>query len=168
MGDSNSRPDGPKPPALPTALIPDMKFSTVVKYVVKAVFQPTVFLESIPLPIVSQRVARLRFVPHGWEPYAPKLSGNIFSWHLWLVLSILTRFSSLFDVFEPVFHRHFESICGQNASRSGPVIITSPEREAFCGLALLNCNSGGGVCKGFLPRTQHKICGAIDKEIGLR
>ena len=26
MGDSNSRPDGPKPPALPTALIPDIKF----------------------------------------------------------------------------------------------------------------------------------------------
>ena len=24
MGDSNSRPDGPKPPALPTALIPDL------------------------------------------------------------------------------------------------------------------------------------------------
>lgn len=24
MGDSNSRPDGPKPPALPTALIPDI------------------------------------------------------------------------------------------------------------------------------------------------
>ena len=26
MGDSNSRPDGPKPPALPTALIPDLGF----------------------------------------------------------------------------------------------------------------------------------------------
>ena len=42
MGDSNSRPDGPKPPALPTALIPDFwVFSfalTVVKHVVTAIF----------------------------------------------------------------------------------------------------------------------------------
>ena len=42
MGDSNSRPDGPKPPALPTALIPDFwvfNFTpTVVKYVVTAIF----------------------------------------------------------------------------------------------------------------------------------
>lgn len=41
MGDSNSRPDGPKPPALPTALIPDFwVFSfalTVVKHVVTAI-----------------------------------------------------------------------------------------------------------------------------------
>ena len=42
MGDSNSRPDGPKPPALPTALIPDFwVFSfalTVVKHVVRQFF----------------------------------------------------------------------------------------------------------------------------------
>ena len=28
MGDSNSRPDGPKPPALPAALIPEMQLLT--------------------------------------------------------------------------------------------------------------------------------------------
>ena len=30
MGDSNSRPDGPKPPALPTALIPDIRFFCMI------------------------------------------------------------------------------------------------------------------------------------------
>ena len=30
MGDSNSRPDGPKPPALPTALIPDLRFFCMI------------------------------------------------------------------------------------------------------------------------------------------
>ena len=47
MGDSNSRPDGPKPPALPTALIPVIDFFrfqevllSVVIYVVKPVFCP--------------------------------------------------------------------------------------------------------------------------------
>ena len=42
MGDSNSRPDGPKPPALPIALIPDfglLSFAPdVVKHVVTAIF----------------------------------------------------------------------------------------------------------------------------------
>ena len=42
MGDSNSRPDGPKPPALPTALIPDfwlLSFEPdVVKHVVRWFF----------------------------------------------------------------------------------------------------------------------------------
>lgn len=42
MGDSNSRPDGPKPPALPTALIPDfwlLSFAPdVVKHVVRRIF----------------------------------------------------------------------------------------------------------------------------------
>lgn len=38
MGDSNSRPDGPKPPALPTALIPDIYFSIAVKHVVNPDF----------------------------------------------------------------------------------------------------------------------------------
>jgi hypothetical protein len=42
MGDSNSRPDGPKPPALPTALIPDfwlLSFAPdVVKHVVRRFF----------------------------------------------------------------------------------------------------------------------------------
>ena len=47
MGDSNSRPDGPKPPALPTALIPAIDFFrfqevflSVVIYVVKPAFRP--------------------------------------------------------------------------------------------------------------------------------
>ena len=42
MGDSNSRPDGPKPPALPTALIPDFWLLSfvpdVVKHVVRRIF----------------------------------------------------------------------------------------------------------------------------------
>lgn len=57
MGDSNSRPDGPKPPALPTALIPDIEFITVAK----AAFQPDFMSRGFPLLVAPQRIVGFPF-----------------------------------------------------------------------------------------------------------
>ena len=76
MGDSNSRPDGPKPPALPTALIPDfwlLSFAPdVVKHVVRRFFWPHRLAGEVPVSQAYQGIAGTVFSGLKGERPAPK------------------------------------------------------------------------------------------------